>query len=691
VRYSGRREGVFVVLLALLAGCAAGGPSSSEPTETGSVDLGPVRSVGAEPAAVYGHGRGIAAYADADGTLVTVTTTGLHRSDPDSGVVRALTRFEPGIRPERAVLSLDGGEVAVLVGDSTSVLAYETDGGALTRSWAAPDGVTVYDVWFEPTGDRLVIETSAGPVLVGTGDVDRGDGDAVVSQPTGQLGVLPDGSVIGAIVDSAELVLVGPTSSERRPIDLGEGERAEDVRVSPDGAWIGVTVPSSDDELEQVHRVALLDASLAVVGSIETGLRLERRTWTLANDRLVVAHDTEVTAWSTDGEELGRAETGPVADVFPFGDEVVILGRDGSIARWDGESAPVPLAAGAVTLVFGSVDADMATVTTVDLFGRVHVRSLDDGTQLRTEEAFAVGALTSLALSADGSTIAVGSTAGDVAVLGTDLLPQQMVSAAPYGSHVDAVAFDPGTGELVTGLAERLGSEAFDDTVTAWSAEYTERFRALGDAEDTPGCAFFNAELRFDPSGALLVAASHDFGVAVIDDRRLRVHDGRLEARRHPRRRRGRRLGCRRACAVGLLSAGATGGQRPRDLARDGSHGGRRPHRGALGARHHLGADGPRAGRGGHAIACDRRVPGRCARRCPTAGRGHRPVVDPFGITGRCGARPQRPRDVARVRCRRHASVQRVRGRYGSELGGRDRWLTSSVDGPGSGDTDCIV
>ena len=57
-----------------------------------------------------------------------------------------------------------------------------------------------------------------------------------------------------------------------------------------------------------------------------------------------------------------------------------------------------------------------AAITTVDRFGRIDVRSVD-GEVLRTEEQFAVGELTSLAVSPDGTTVAAGSTAGQAIVL----------------------------------------------------------------------------------------------------------------------------------------------------------------------------------------------------------------------------------------------------------------------------------
>jgi WD40 repeat protein len=505
-------------MIVALGACSTGDASSKD-TIGSSPQLGePVRFASAEPLAVDGQGRTLAARFTDDGGLFVVTTTGVHVAAPASDEVEPVVSFEPGGRPTLVAISPVGDEVAVLGGDLQSIRVYATADGAVTRAWPVPLGAVVRDIWFEPSTGRLVVETGVGPVLL---DVDGGVSfDASSSpMPTGRLAALPDGTVVGAIVDSSDLLVVGEGGDvERHPIELGEGERLEDVRVAPDGGRIAVSASSGEDELERQHRVILLDPALAALGSIDTGRRLDAPNWALTNDSVIAAVDTELMAWSADGTELGRAETrSPVVSLHALdGDEVVVIGQDGSIGRWDGVSAPVSVADPGVTTVYESVDAHTGVITTVDLFGLVDVRGAG-GQVLRSEDAFAVGELTSLAVSADGSAIAAGSTVGTVRVLDADLITRQDVPAAPYGVRVDAVAFDPRSGNLVTGLSERLSTEAFDDSVTGWSNEFTERFRALGDVADVPGCAFFNARLRFDPSGTLLAAATHDFGVAVID------------------------------------------------------------------------------------------------------------------------------------------------------------------------------
>jgi WD40 repeat protein len=505
---------VVGVTIAMTTACSSGSDVSDVGTAD-AVTLGePVAAADVEPLAVEGTGRALQAARGDDGRLVVVTTAGIHVREPGSAAVASVVTFRPGEAPVLIALSSNGENAAVLAGDPQRIQVYATSSGAATRSFHPPAGVVVRDAWFLPDGETLVADTSVGPIVIDTGG--NVMFDPISSPlPTGRLAALPDGSVVGAVVGSADLAVIGESGAvERHPIELREGERLEDVRVAPDGQLIGVSV-SSGDEFEQQHRVVVLDAALTPVGSIDIG---ERVDWVLTDDALIAAVDTEVKAWSVDGNTRGRVETkNAVVKLHADGNDVVIVGQQGSIDRWDGASTLVSLAEGGVATVFQSVDADAGSIATVDLYGDVDIRSVVDGRSLISEESFAAGELTSLAVASDGSTVATGSTSGAVRVLDADLVRRHQFAAAEYGSAVGAVAFDAQSGELVTGLAERVGSGAFDDGVSGWTSEFTERFQTVGDSEDVPGCAYFNARIRFDPFGSTFVTASHDFTVGVLD------------------------------------------------------------------------------------------------------------------------------------------------------------------------------
>ena len=103
-------------------------------------------------------------------------------------------------------------------------------------------------------------------------------------------------------------------------------------------------------------------------------------------------------------------------------------------------------------------------------------------------------------------------------MLGGDLTEQWSTPAGSGAGNVDTIAFDPSTGAVAAGVAERVGDLAFDDTVAFWDpAGGTERFRIGGEAEDVAGCAFYFSRVRYNGDGSLVAVTSHDYSVLVLD------------------------------------------------------------------------------------------------------------------------------------------------------------------------------
>ncbi len=158
------------------------------------------------------------------------------------------------------------------------------------------------------------------------------------------------------------------------------------------------------------------------------------------------------------------------------------------------------------------------TLTIVDSTGRVSMLDAADGVVLHSDERFAIGEATDVAVSPDGSKIAAATSVGRVAVLDVALSEQASFLAAYAGARVDVVAFGPASGLLATGLAERRSDLAFDDTVSLRdTGELTEAFSLGGEAEDVAGCAFFFGRVQFSADGTMVAVASHDFSVVVAD------------------------------------------------------------------------------------------------------------------------------------------------------------------------------
>lgn len=508
------REPVLAIAIVALAACA---PGDADPVGTGSTPLvgEPVDAAAIEPLAVAGDGRALAAQFADDRTMVVVTTEGVYVERPDSGAATAVVSFDPAGEPDRAVVSPAGDEVAVL--DPRELRVYSTATGSVTRMWPVSLGVGIEELWFEPAAGTLVVTTSSGPVLIGA------DGSIVLDAtvdplPTGRLDSLPDGTVVGAIRGANDLLVVRPTGEvERRPIATTEGERLGDVSVAPSGGIIGVSVSPPQSGSESGDRVVLLDAGFVEIGAIDTASRLDASNWVLVDDGLTVAAGTALVSRSIDGSERGRIEmAAPVVRMYAVGDGTVVVGQDGSVARWGGGVSSASIAPASVSTVYEGVDLTSGSVTIVDRFGLVVLRGAD-GRVLRSEDAYAIGEPTALAVASDGSAIAVGSTVGIVSLLGTDLRVQGELQAAPYGVRVGAVVFDPRGPNLVTGVGSRRVDGTFDDTVTMWSIDLDERFRALGDPTDVSTSSFFDARVRFGPDGSILVAASSDFDAVVLD------------------------------------------------------------------------------------------------------------------------------------------------------------------------------
>ena len=226
--------------------------------------------------------------------------------------------------------------------------------------------------------------------------------------------------------------------------------------------------------------------------------------------------------WSYDGQPITTDETPtdrPIVAVHDVAGALISVHRDGTLVRWPTDTwSPTVIAPGGTALEHVSVSASGDTVTSVDFYGRVTTRSAADGAVIADDDRFAVGELTGVAVSADGSHIGVASSTGEISVLGGDLTEQWSTPVTSTGGKVDAIAFDPSTGVVAAGMAERVGDFAFDDTVAFWDpAGGTERFRLGGEGDDVAGCAFYIGRVRYNGDGSLVAVTSHDFSVLVLD------------------------------------------------------------------------------------------------------------------------------------------------------------------------------
>ncbi|MEZ5297898.1 MAG: hypothetical protein R2697_16970 [Ilumatobacteraceae bacterium] len=140
-----------------------------------------------------------------------------------------------------------------------------------------------------------------------------------------------------------------------------------------------------------------------------------------------------------------------------------------------------------------------------------------DGEVAAVDERFAPGEFTSVAVSSAGDRIAVAGTNGAATILDADLRATVGWTVPEAPTRIGTRPFAPND-SLFTGLAQRTGAQAFDDTVAAWpDGPDGPAFEIGGDAEDVAGCAFYYNRIEFSADGSWFATTSHDFSIEVVD------------------------------------------------------------------------------------------------------------------------------------------------------------------------------
>lgn len=149
--------------------------------------------------------------------------------------------------------------------------------------------------------------------------------------------------------------------------------------------------------------------------------------------------------------------------------------------------------------------------------GRVRLWDLSTGRETGAITQHMSGAVRDLAFTPDASQLAAGSANGQVHVW--DTATQALAQRLPdQGGRVDTVAYAPDGTLLATGIGQRVGAQAFDDTIRIWeTAASGLRWAFAGSGETVAGCGIFRNRAAFTPDGAFLAATSHDFTVQIWD------------------------------------------------------------------------------------------------------------------------------------------------------------------------------
>jgi WD40 repeat protein len=473
-----------------------------------------VSSAALAPQAVWGAGRARFAASADDGSLVVATTTAVQRLTVD-GAAASIDQLSSGSQPSSIAITADGRLAAVGFNTPAVVRVYVIDesGATATTEHALPAPVRDIHV----NGSSLVVDTAIGPWSVSAGSAPVALGD----DAGGRSAVLPDGSVVTPIAGTDELRVSDAAGAPTTlPIPLADDTSVIDVHASASGRTLGVTAGAGENLFERQDRIVVLDAATrTTVTAVETGTALDPLQWSVTDEAVVVTDGTTVQVTAFDGTEttLAAPVEAVISRIVATPDGFLTVHADGSLAIWSSLDAPPNVLGGGVPIEHVAVAADVRTLTLVDRLGTVIVRDGADGRPIRSDERFATGELTDVAVAADGR-IGVASSLGEVTVLDASLRPQQLLAVADGPLQVDAVAFDPVADTVVAAAAERISESAFDDTVRAWDTSLgTERFQVGGEREDVSGCSFFFGRVRFTADGAFLAVTSHDFSIEVVE------------------------------------------------------------------------------------------------------------------------------------------------------------------------------
>ena len=485
----------------------------------GTAETGNSSGYAASPTAVsvIGNGRALAG-SSANGTAsIVATTIGVDVVD-DLGSARTIpTDLD---LPLSSVMMSPDGQTAVLISGITGAeiwrmdpeLELVTELDPLIDAAFTSDGSAVVvtyptEVWTYPT------TSDATATLLLEAPDDGAFGAATFT---------PDGSYVAAAVTSGAVDLL--------TLDPNAGAVAHDVFTEPGWTVDAAQMSATHDRI--VLEVIPGDPFQKILAAWNTGSEtIEWQTgagdippgavWSLGIDGGILLSDsTGLRRLAPDGTLTsetpldGQREV--VATVATSVGYTVAL-ADGSLLFTDTAGNVVNTvspAGGALT----DVRALTAVPGTLAVDSRGAVRVWDANGALMNElSAFVAGGVNDVDVSRDGTSIAFGTRDG-IAAVTTVVDPPPPVELVHPEGNVDAVAFSADGSTLLTGVGERLGDIAFDDTVSLWNlGDDQRRYQFDGDGEDVNGCSNFRNVVEYSPDGNTFAASSHDFTVSLHD------------------------------------------------------------------------------------------------------------------------------------------------------------------------------
>lgn len=429
-------------------------------------------------------------------------------------------------------LSADGSLLAFALSGQNTVYLYEVPTGNLHTTLSGSDAF-IQQVAFSPVGNILAVSTLYTVTLwhIRDGTLQR----TLTYRADDSLGDItfsPDGSALAAIAvrsqgQAFDIILVWHTNDGtlQHTLTAPEGTWLDAGRFSPDGtlfAAVAAEEPWGASAHMLLWHIAVPHTSYELVGPTA----IASDNWAFSPDGQLLAAGTAggaVMVWQVDDGiahlTLHSISDQPVTHVAfsPDGTSLVAGQSNGTAHVWrlaDG-ALQQTFSDHAATLHSMALSPDGQHLATMAASGMVHLLSLADGRVVFTLERHTMLAVHSVAFAPDGGRLAVAVAAGQVWVWPLDHADTAQILDGHHGS-VDSVAFSPDGTRLASGVSERVGAQAFDDTVRLWNLADGALLHQLGGEQETvPGCTAFRNNVVFSPDGTRLAAGSHDFTVHI--------------------------------------------------------------------------------------------------------------------------------------------------------------------------------
>ncbi|MEM7797762.1 MAG: WD40 repeat domain-containing protein [Chloroflexota bacterium] len=472
-------------------------------------------------------------------TLGVLTTRGvsIYQKREGSWVQSAFSG--DNIPVDRFLISADGRQIALVEQESLQISVWEIETNRLINR-LGEERIKRAILSFSSNGRYLSANSKHGITTweIESGQ-DKGSIDLSAWSNIGEIKYSPNGELIGGPVASSFFLdrillwnaLDGKLIQELRP--EGEGIWLAEGQFSPNGAYYGAI--ATEEAGNRPTYLIIWDLS---TGQISTTIQAEQPIfqdgWAFAPQENAVA-----ISYGDGTNKLWHIENGNSKLLFdlkssenrqlntfhfsPDGSQLFGLSDQNIALRWslnDGEGGQIgefDLAGGGLS----DTEANHNTVVNIGINGLITLWDLEAQAVSQSIITHMSAPIQALAFSPDGGELAQASSSGNVVIWDglesgrptpNSVLPSQ-------NARIDTLRFNNSGEQLLTGLGERVGAIAFDDTIRVWdmTAESNQPIIEFsGNRENVPGCSIFRNKILMSNSETVY-AISHDYSVQIFN------------------------------------------------------------------------------------------------------------------------------------------------------------------------------